>query len=249
VAQSDKNAPFVPRGAVIKDGVIYVANFVLDNSGTPGRVEAFAGSGALLGQLTPADASRASRFRPRGVVIGPDGLLYVSSDPNFVLPMGPTTGGEVLKFDPNTLDFKGTLISDLVGGSGQLNRPEALVFGPDGRLYVTSFRADPFNSADTDSIRIYDVTGLLVDVINLDKGQQKRVAAQALLFGPDERLYVPINDTLNADPNHVGEVRSYDVATHDSTVVLPPFAQGGTLKNPWFLTFGRTNSATLAYGD
>jgi hypothetical protein len=39
VARSDPNAPFAPRGAVIKHNVLYVANFVEDAvSGTPGQV-------------------------------------------------------------------------------------------------------------------------------------------------------------------------------------------------------------------
>jgi len=249
VAQNDPNAPFTPRGAVIKDGVIYVANFVLDNSGTPGAVQAFGGNGKLLGRLTPP-APLASIFRPRGVVVGPDGLLYVSSDPNFVAGTGPTTGGQVLRFDPNTLDFVDVYIDDLNNNPvqiGHLNRPEGLVFGPDGNLYVTSFRA---NQEDTDSIRIYNgptspspgaFSGAIVlDVAGVDS--PARVFAQALLFGPGGKLFVPISGN---DLNHTGEVRSYDFTTNPPTqaVVVPI----GTLKAPWYLTFGRTNAATLAY--
>jgi len=61
------------------------------------------------------------------VFIGPDGLLYVSSDPKFEMGPGPTTGGQVLRFDPNTLAFKDVFIDDS-GGVGQLNRPEGLLF-------------------------------------------------------------------------------------------------------------------------
>jgi hypothetical protein len=138
------------------------------------------------------------------------------------------------------------------------------VFGPDGRLYVTSFQA---SSSDIDSIRIYDVTGstgVLVDVINLEIAPINtppvagRTPAQALLFGPDGKLYVPIEfvpaskslGLAAGDPAHVGEVRVYDVASHNApTDVVPPFSKGGPLKSPSYLTFGRTNSATLAYGD
>jgi hypothetical protein len=253
VAQSDPNAPFVPRGAVIKNGVIYVANFVADTLGTkPGQVQAFAGDGKLLGQLTPGP-TLASKFRPRGIVIGPDGLLYVSSVPNFDAPSppgaGPTIGGQVLTFDPNTLDLKGTFIDD-AGGNGQLNRPEALVFGPDGRLYVTSFRATP---EDTDSIRIYNgpasltpgqfAGAIVLDDPNVPNGA--RVFAEAMIFGPGGKLFVPISGN---DPSHRGEVRTYNVTNNPPTleaVVVP----AGTLIAPWYLTFGRTNSATLSYGN
>jgi hypothetical protein len=239
VAQHDPNAPFAPRGALIKNGVIYVTSFIADNSGTPGGVLAFAGSGVLLGRVTPSDPSS---FRPRGVVIGPDGLLYVSSIPVFP----PALGGQVLRFDPNTLGFIDKFIDDS-GGAGQLNRPEGLVFGPDGRLYVTSFRA---TLTDTDSIRIYNgpaslSPGQFAGQITLDApsvSNELRVFAQALLFGPGGKLFVPISGN---DPSHTGEVRSYDVTTNAFQVVIPV----GSLKAPWYLTFGRTNAATLAYGN
>jgi hypothetical protein len=172
----------------------------------------------------------------------------------------------VLRFNPNTLAFVDVYIDDQNPSfqPNHLNRPEGLAFGPDGRLYVTSFQA---SSSDIDSIRIYDVTGstgVLVDVINLEIAPINtppiaglRTAAQALLFGPDGKLFVPIefvpaSSSLGlavGDPAHVGEVRLYDVASHNSTDVVPPFSKGGPLKSPSYLTFGRTNSATLAYGD
>jgi hypothetical protein len=48
----------------------------------------------------------------------------------------------VLKFDPNTLEFKGVFIDDSAGGVGHLNRPEGFVFGPgpNRKLYITTFR-------------------------------------------------------------------------------------------------------------
>jgi len=120
------------------------------------------------------------------------------------------------------------------------------VFGPDGNLYVNSFRA---NANDTDSIRIYNgpaspSPGGFSTAIVLDVVGQPRVFADGLLFGPDGKLFVPVTGN---DPSHTGEVRSYDVATagYPFTTVV----RIGTLKAPFFLTFGRTNSATLAYGD
>jgi hypothetical protein len=244
VPQSDPSAPFAPRGAAIKNGVIYVASFVADNSnsGTPGAVLAFAGSGTLLGRVTPPVASSS---HPRAVVVGPDGLLYVSNVPAFP----PVLGGQVLRFDPTTLEFKGTFIDDS-GGDGHLNRPEGLVFGPDGRLYVTSFRA---TDTDRDSIRIYNgpaslSPGQFAGAIILDDAgvaPELRVFAQALLFGPGGKLFVPISGN---DLKHTGEVRTYDVTTNPPTpeaVVV----RAGILKSAWYLTFGRTNSATLSYGN
>jgi hypothetical protein len=240
VPKNDSNAPFAPRGAVSKNGVLYVANFVDDaDLGTPGQVLAFAGNGEFLGALAPPASIQ---FRPRGIVLGRDGLLYVSSDPNFApgKPGNPTTGGQVLRFNPDSFAFVDGVFIDDPGGPGQLNRPEGLVFGPDGtKLYVTSFRA---TTTDTDSIRIYDATGatgVFLGKIDLDQVGQPRAFAQALLFGPGGCLFVPISNT--------GEVRKYNVGT--STCSSTTFIAPGALGAPFYLTFGRTDSATLAYPD
>jgi len=60
----------------------------------------------------------------------------------------------------------------------------------------------------------------------------------ALLFGPGGKLFVPIAET--------GEVRRYDVSTNQYTYTSFVPA-GGPLVNPWYLTFGTTDPATLAY--
>ena len=47
--------------------------------------------------------------------------------------------------------------------------------------------------SDTDSIRIYDGhTGVFKSKIDLDAIGQPRASAQALLFGPGGKLFVPI---------------------------------------------------------
>jgi hypothetical protein len=76
----------------------------------------------------------------------------------------------VLKFDPSTLQFKGVFI-DETGGIGGLNRPDGLVFGPHGNLYVTSFRfnSTPLDPAAVDSIRVYDRFGRFLESILLYK--------------------------------------------------------------------------------
>jgi hypothetical protein len=243
VDQHDPDAPFAPRGVVLLKGILYVANFFGSDTdpAEPGAVYVFAGDGKLLGRLTPPSPLR---FFPRGIVYNPaDRLLYVSNSPNFTNANGPGIGGQVLKFDPNTFEFKGVFIDDSVGGVGHLNRPEGLVFGPNGHLYITSFvadpRADPQN--DTDSIRVYDGNGqfLAGETILLDQPGQPRAPAQALLFGPDGKLYVPIS---GVGPT-AGEIRRYDVLTKSFDI----FVQRGILGSPFYLTFGGTNPATLAY--
>ena len=78
----------------------------------------------------------------------------------------------------------------------------------------------------------------MLDTIDLWKaGQDPRAFAQALLFGPDGFLFVPITNT--------GAVRRYNVSTKAFDNFVAP---RGPLVQPWFLTFGNTNARTLAYG-
>ncbi|AGP38785.1 hypothetical protein BE04_42065 [Sorangium cellulosum] len=239
VASSDPDSPFAPRGMVLRDNVLYVADFGgYPNVTQEGQVALYHGrTGELLGKLD-ADGLT-TPFFPRGVVFGPDGKLYVSNVPK-------QTSGQVLRFDPRTRK-----LIDVFIDSGKckcdFNRPEGLVFGPGThpRLYVTSF---PRDEDDTDKILVFDQRGEFVDSIELYRAGEPRASAQALLFGPGGRLYLPL--TQFSAPEHQGEVRRYDVGTKMFEVVVPSFADGGPLQAGWYLTFRRTNPATLVYeGD
>ena len=215
---------------------------------TPGELQEFdANSGKFISEYAP----NVNTFHPRGVVLGPDGYLYVSND-----PVLGGLGGQVLRFDPNKLASgpKDVFINDPTGGLYDFNRPEGLVFSPDGKLYVTSFQnksgLDP-SKFTTDKILIFGKGGqrgqeILQGKINLDPGgTAARSFAQALLFGPGGHLYVPISNT--------GAVRNYNVrAEKCQTEGNCPFAelkqtQGAELEGPQYLTFTKTNPGTLAY--
>jgi outer membrane protein assembly factor BamB len=271
VPYTDPSAPPAPRGIVLSTGnVLFVASQQGTGnspciSGSPsgtGCVQAFnANNGEFLGFLPPPSELAAS-FHPRAVVIGPDGLLYVSNFPD------PSTGlgGQILVYDPETLNFKNifvdndTCMAPQPQTSCDFNRPEGLVFGPDGDLYVTSFRA---NSNDTDKILVFagpakSKPGALIGRIVLDQADQmtmnpaQRAFAQALLFGPQGDLFVPITGPSPAagqsfTGNFTGEVRRYNVKNNSFTVFVK---SGGSLGSPWYLTFGNTDPGTLAYeGD
>jgi hypothetical protein len=245
VSHDDKDAPFAPSGMVLSNGILFVASVTSDQHNNPGSVLAYdATSGALVGTLTPP-TTPTRPFHPRGVVIGPDGLLYVSSIPNLPVPDGTGLGGQVLRFNPSphAFAFIDVFIDD-GGGVGHLNRPEGLVFGPDGNLYITSFRAD---ATDNDKILVFNGrNGVLIGgkTIDLDQVGRPRAFAQALLFGPDGFLFVPIT---GGGPDTAGAVRRYNVVNKTFVNVVCPAAQGGPLRQPWYLTFGETDPGTLEY--
>jgi hypothetical protein len=261
VSHNDPNAPAVPRGIItftLSRTDIFVADFTAETQpkqpATPGRVRAYTAAGDFIGDLTPPPDDPKKfppdrGYHPRAVVIGPDGLLYVTNFPNPVSGLG----GDVLRFDPGSGAFIDVFISEPSGGNYLLNGPGGICFGPDGNLYLISFQAAASAATtgpDTDQVRIYQGPGGthpgdFVDKIDLDVAGGPRAWAQALVFGPGGRLFVPITGT---GPD-TGSVRSYNVATKTFDVFVKPAASGGPVGQAWFLTFGKTNPSTLNYAQ
>ena len=74
VAATDLDAPYAPRGMVLQDNTLFVANVQLDANTDVGSIERYdVNSGKYLGSLTPTNYP--GQFNPRGVVFGPDGHL------------------------------------------------------------------------------------------------------------------------------------------------------------------------------
>lgn len=240
------DGPFIPRGLIRGLGdTILVADLFSQgaNFQPPGHIkEVSSKTGAFVRNYDTTGFN--APFFPRGIVRGPDGLIYVSvigsldpEDPAF-----DPLSGYILRFNPRSGKLVDTLVSNpadnpSLGCTQHLHRPEGLVFGPDNNLYVTSFRA---NSGDIDRILVFNRKGqcLANKTIELDVAGQDRSFAQALVFGPKGRLFVPMNNT--------GEVRRYNVNSKTYDIFV---AAGGELQNPWFLTFGDTNPRTLKYED
>jgi outer membrane protein assembly factor BamB len=240
VADTDPHNPYDPRGMVRgPHHSLFVGDLGdlgnLDGTGRPGRLAQFdEKTGAWIRDLSPAVPFTTDNG-PRGVVVGPDGDLYVA-----VRNFNPL-GGEVMRFDPVSGAFLGDFVDS--NSTNDLNRPEGLVFGPDGNLYVTSFRA---NASDTDKILEFNgATGAYLGKIDLDQVGGNRAFAQAILFGPGGKLIVPIT----GNGPDTGEVRRYDVSTGTFDVFVPSSASGGPLGMPWYLTFGSTDQATLDYNE
>jgi DNA-binding beta-propeller fold protein YncE len=228
VSRDNPNAPWAPHGLIRGSGnTLYVA----DHDG--GAVKQFnAETGEFIANLDTTGFT--GGFFPRSIVRGPDDLLYVSVTN---LLNGDRISGHILRFNPQDGKFVDVFTNNIAPGCAtHLHRPEGLVFSPDGKLYVTSFRID---ANDTDRVLVYNgKTGECVDEINLDQVGGDRTYAQALLFGPKGKLFVPINNT--------GDVRRYNVKTKTFDIFI---AAGGFLKIPWYLTFGKTDPRTLEYDD
>lgn len=249
VPRTDPYAPYAPRGIVLlkndANNLLFVAD--MGDVGVPGKLLAYRVRGkqaTFIANLDPnlKTPGKTGPFHPRGIVLGPDGYLYVSL---FNLP--EPCGGSVVRFDPKKLAFKDVLISnpaDCNANVNDLHRPEGLVFSPRGDLYITSGSV-PVVSFCADKILIIPKHAwragrfhLPLQRIDLYKEGEPPAFAQALLFGPRGHLFVPIANT--------GEVRRYNVETKAFWTFVPA---GRGLGRPWYLSFARTNPATLAYRD
>jgi hypothetical protein len=196
----------------------------------------------LLGTLGTAGYQPPNSLFSYGMVVGRDGYLYVATRS---CPRNCPTSGDVIRFDLATNKFKDVFIS---GASSlyKLGSPNGVVFGPDGRLYVSSTKLGPPSTGDNDKILIFNPDGSFVDQIDLDKPSDAlRNSAPALRFGPGRLLYVTIVQlNLSDQQTGVGSVRQYNVRTKQYKDIVPP---NTTQKAPTGLTFGSTNPATLVY--
>ncbi len=178
---------------------------------------------------------------PDALTFGPDGNLYVSSGGNSGLNLFDSSypkDSAVLRFSP-TGEFLGVAAS----GNG-LVRPYGNAFGPDGNLYVSSFRSNQI-------LRFDGKTGQFLDVFASDNNSglgslNGLNGPNGLLFGPDGSLYVTTegsaNDALgNLTFNFSSQVLRYSpeqVAGQRSTIDPQVFVDQPALlpENPGFIS-------------
>jgi hypothetical protein len=97
-----------------------------------------------------------------------------------VLLVANSQGDNIVVFDEETGDFLATLVQ---AGAGGLVAPDAMVFGPDGNLYVSSGET----AADSAILRFEPGNGTFIDVFAAGAGLTR---PYGLAFGPDGLLYV-----------------------------------------------------------
>jgi sugar lactone lactonase YvrE len=146
-----------------------------------------------------------------GGLVNPDDLTY-GSDGNLYISSGTNTSGAVLRFDGRTGAF-----IDEFATSALLKRPYGNAFGPDGNLYVASFRSDQI-------LRFDGKTGAFIDVFAQGNGQADGLnGPNDLLFGPDGKLYVTTQGSVANGAGDISfdfesQVLRYDINTGTGTV-------------------------------
>lgn len=169
---------------------------------------------------------------PYGIVVGPDGSVYVSDVTN------------VCRYDSTGAPEPAPGQSGAVfiaAGSGGLNAPVGVTFGADGNLYVAS--------AGTDQILRYQgpagpSPGTFMDVFVSISGASK---PNSIAFGPDGNLYV---GCYNAGISAYGQVNRYNGSTGTpiGTGVYVPLAGGGLIQ-PRGIVFDPTGTNMYVIED
>jgi WD40 repeat protein len=154
-----------------------------------------------------------------GMTFGPDDDIYISA-----VNTNANNNGRVLKFDAETGAFLDVFVEPDAGG---LNTPLALVFGPDGNLYVVN------NGPVVSSVLRFDgVTGDFIDVF-----VENIFEPQDMVFGPDGNLYVT--------SGVLDRVTRYDGTTGDFIDVFVSSGSGGLDGAPG-LVFGPDGNLYVA---
>ncbi|MGV6860042.1 MAG: cadherin domain-containing protein [bacterium] len=153
---------------------------------------------------------------PIDLVLGPDGLLYVSGYQSH----------DIQRFNPQTGAFVDKFVTP---GSAGLLGPTGIAFGPDGNLYVSDYsRGDVY--------RFDGGTGAFIDKF-ITKGTGGLNTPEGIVFGPDGNLYI-----ADYDDSEILRFDGQSGAFIDTFVT----AGSGTLQYPEQITFGPDGSLYVA---
>ena len=190
------------------DGNLYVSDYGPANGSFP-SIRRYNGT---TGTFMNVFASGGGLTIPAGIVFGPDRNLYVSNDhSNSILRFNGTSGLPM----PSAGNTGATFVP---ASSGGLIRPQGLVFGSDGRLYVASYLNGRI-------LRFDGSTGAFVDIF----ASTNLVQPIGLVFGPDGNMYV--SDIVQED------VVRFNGATGAFIDHFVPTANNGGLSEATYLIF------------
>lgn len=186
-------------------------------------------TGAFVDEIVPKHSGGLNQ--PQGLVFGPhDRQLYVGSG-----ELSPSDQHQaVLRYDGRT----GGFLSEF-SNSDQLTGPHAIIFGPDGNLFV----ADGFGT-ESKVVRYNGTTGaFLDDFVPANSGGL--TGPFSLVFGPSGRG--PGKLDLYVVSRRTDSVKRYDGTTG---AYLGDFVASGSggLHNPFGLTFGPDSNLYVTSG-
>ncbi|MGA9379353.1 MAG: hypothetical protein WBV73_11340 [Phormidium sp.] len=206
--------------------------FLVANTNGNNVVRFDATTGSFLGQFISAGSG--GLFSPDNIILGPDGNndgisdLYITSGNKPATSTAEGASG-ILRFDGRTGAFIDRFVGDNpntpnIDETGGLLRPYGSAFGPDGKLYVSSFL--------TDQILRYDgTTGQFIDVFATGNQQAGGLnGPNGMIFGPDGYLYittqgsVAINGVADFSAGLPSQVLRYDIKTGEGRVIASPEA-------------------------
>jgi hypothetical protein len=240
-----------PRGLTFKNGYAYVTS-VGGTTAAPGKdsvlrydaaTGATAGVSGLAGDAVFISSGSGGLDNPSRVVFGTDGKAYVSSTASVGTS---TTTNSVLRYDGTTGAPAG--VSGQTGdamfvssGSGGLDGPIAMVFRPDGYLYVTSWR----NNA---VLRYQTSDGAFVGTVVLSGGGGLSFPVD-LLFEASGNFLVTNKNTNQVlrfgTASQLAFTVSLTQASAGTTTVDYTTADGSTLSGSDYVA---VSSGTLAFG-
>ncbi|MCA9494563.1 MAG: hypothetical protein KC621_31765 [Myxococcales bacterium] len=147
-------------------------------------------TGEVVGKVRGLDGAQT-------VVTGPDGRWVACAE----------LQNRIVWIDPATLEIDGSLVEDdpatEADETGGLIHPDAAIFGPDGRLYVSSF--------GTDEVLRYEPDGTFVDVFVGAREGGLQGPDLGLVFDAEGRFHVPgwTSDAVHrydADGSYLGDL-------------------------------------------